>query len=79
MNQELTSNPFNPLAPSKSFDEIRVSLASPNVFFHGRSVRSKSLKRSITGRSNPSVMACFVPVSLAQSKTMNVCVGNISG
>jgi DNA-directed RNA polymerase subunit beta' len=29
MNQELTSNPFNPLAPSKSFDEIRVSLASP--------------------------------------------------
>ena len=29
MNQELTSNPYNPLAPSKSFDEIRVSLASP--------------------------------------------------
>ena len=29
MNQELTSNPFNPLAPSKTFDEIKVSLASP--------------------------------------------------
>ena len=29
MNQELTSNPFNPLAPTKSFDEIKVSLASP--------------------------------------------------
>ena len=29
MNQELTSNPFNPLAPSKAFDEIKVSLASP--------------------------------------------------
>ena len=29
MNQELTSNPLNPLAPSKTFDEIKVSLASP--------------------------------------------------
>ncbi|MCG7494701.1 DNA-directed RNA polymerase subunit beta' [Thalassobius sp. Cn5-15] len=29
MNQELTNNPFNPLTPSKVFDEIRVSLASP--------------------------------------------------
>ena len=29
MNQELTTNPFNPLATQKAFDEIRVSLASP--------------------------------------------------
>ncbi len=29
MNQELTNNPFNPLTPPKAFDEIRVSLASP--------------------------------------------------
>jgi DNA-directed RNA polymerase subunit beta' len=29
MNQELTNNPFNPLTPAKAFDEIRVSLASP--------------------------------------------------
>ncbi|GAA0312086.1 DNA-directed RNA polymerase subunit beta' [Rhodovulum strictum] len=29
MNQELTTNPFNPLAAPKQFDEIRVSLASP--------------------------------------------------
>jgi len=29
MNQELTNNPFNPLAPPKVFDEIKVSLASP--------------------------------------------------
>jgi len=29
MNQELTNNPFNPLTPQKVFDEIRVSLASP--------------------------------------------------
>ncbi len=29
MNQELTTNPFNPLAPVKTFDEIKVSLASP--------------------------------------------------
>ncbi|SMC66231.1 DNA-directed RNA polymerase subunit beta' [Primorskyibacter flagellatus] len=29
MNQELTNNPFNPVAPVKTFDEIKVSLASP--------------------------------------------------
>ena len=29
MNQELTNNPFNPLTPPKAFDEIKVSLASP--------------------------------------------------
>jgi DNA-directed RNA polymerase subunit beta' len=29
MNQELTNNPFNPAAPVKVFDEIKVSLASP--------------------------------------------------
>ncbi|MCV2882434.1 DNA-directed RNA polymerase subunit beta' [Actibacterium sp. XHP0104] len=29
MNQELTTNPFNPLAQPKQFDEIKVSLASP--------------------------------------------------
>ncbi|MDV7271119.1 DNA-directed RNA polymerase subunit beta' [Thioclava sp. A2] len=29
MNQELTQNPFNPLAAPKQFDEIKVSLASP--------------------------------------------------
>ena len=29
MNQELTTNPFNPLAPPQTFDEIKISLASP--------------------------------------------------
>ena len=29
MNQELTTNPFNPLTPPKAFDEIKISLASP--------------------------------------------------
>ena len=29
MNQEIVNNPFNPNAPAKVFDEIRVSLASP--------------------------------------------------
>ena len=29
MNQEITNNPFNPLTPTKVFDEIKVSLASP--------------------------------------------------
>ncbi|MDF0602986.1 DNA-directed RNA polymerase subunit beta' [Psychromarinibacter sp. C21-152] len=29
MNQELTTNPFNPLAAPATFDEIKISLASP--------------------------------------------------
>ncbi len=29
MNKELSTNPFNPLAPQKVFDEIKISLASP--------------------------------------------------
>jgi len=29
MNQELATNPFNPIAPPRQFDEIRISLASP--------------------------------------------------
>ncbi|RED17888.1 DNA-directed RNA polymerase subunit beta' [Pontivivens insulae] len=29
MNQELINNPFNPVAPLKTFDEIKISLASP--------------------------------------------------
>ena len=29
MNQELSTNPFNPVTPPRAFDEIKVSLASP--------------------------------------------------
>ena len=29
MNQEIVNNPFNPLTPPKIFDEIKISLASP--------------------------------------------------
>ena len=29
MNQELATNPLNPLAPPRQFDEIKISLASP--------------------------------------------------
>ncbi len=29
MNQEISTNPFNPVAPIKTFDEIKISLASP--------------------------------------------------
>ncbi|QUS36552.1 DNA-directed RNA polymerase subunit beta' [Falsirhodobacter algicola] len=29
MNQELSTNPFNPVAPVRTFDEIKISLASP--------------------------------------------------
>ncbi|MCE2747936.1 MAG: hypothetical protein LW715_03910 [Rhodobacter sp.] len=33
MNQELSTNPFNPVVPVKTFDEIKISLASPERIF----------------------------------------------
>ena len=44
MNQELTNNPFNPLTPPKVFDEIKVSLASPERIVQIRQNRLLSLK-----------------------------------
>ena len=32
MNQELTNNPFNPLAPQEAFDEIKVSLGITRAY-----------------------------------------------
>jgi hypothetical protein len=33
MNQELSTNPFNPAAPVKTFDEIKIGLASLERIF----------------------------------------------
>ena len=33
MNQELSTNPFNPVAPVKTFDEIQIGLASLERIF----------------------------------------------
>ena len=79
MNQELSTNPFNPVAPVKTFDEIKISLASPERgFCLGHMVRLRSPKLSTTARSNPNVTAYFVRVSLVRSKITNACAANIN-
>ena len=61
MNQELTNNPFNPMISPKVFDEIKVSLASPERILSWSFGEIKSLKRSTTVRSNPNVTVCSAP------------------
>ena len=78
MNQELTNNPFNPLTPPKVFDEIKVSLASPERILSWSYGEIKKPEPSTIGLSSPSVMACSAHVSLARSKITNVCAVNIS-
>ena len=40
-------NPFGQSQGPQSFDKIRISIAAPSAFVHGRPVKSKSLKPSI--------------------------------
>ena len=74
MNQEITSNPFNPIAATKTFDEIKVSLASPERIL---SWSFGEIKKPET--LNLNVMVCSVPEFLDQSKTMSAYVANIKG
>ena len=78
MNQELSTNPFNPIAPPKAFDEIKVSWPALSGFCHGRLAKLRSQKPSTIARSSLSGTACSARVSLDQSKIMNVFVANIS-
>ena len=60
MNQEITTNPFNPLASPKMFDEIKVSLASPERILSWSYGEIKSQRPSTIVRSNQNVMAYSV-------------------
>ena len=56
MNKELTNNPFNPLASPKVFDEIKVSLASPERILSWSYGEIKNLKQSTIVRLNQKEM-----------------------
>ena len=78
MNQELTNNPFNPVAPTQTFDEIRVSLASPERILSWSYGEIKSPKPSTTARSSLSGMDFSARGSLARSKITNAFAVNTS-
>ena len=71
-------NPFGQSQGPQSFDKIRISIAAPERI---RSWSFGEIKKpeTINYRTfKPEKMACFAPVSLVPSATMNVCVENIS-
>ena len=75
MNQEVM-NLFSPQAQAQTFDQIRVSIASPEkILSAGPLARSRSLKPSTIVRSSLNVTVCSARASLARSRTMNVLCG----
>ena len=80
MNQELTNNPFNPLTPPKTFDEIKVSLASPERIL-GWSYGEIKKPETINYRTFKPERGRVVlrPVSLARSRITNASAASTSG
>ena len=71
-------NPFGQSQGPQSFDKIRISIAAPERI---RSWSFGEIKKpeTINYRTfKPEKTACFAPVSLVPSVTMNACVENIS-
>lgn len=78
MNQELTTNPFNPLAQPSTFDEIKVSLASPERILSWSYGEIKKPETINYRTFKPERDGLFCARILARSKTTNVSAANIS-
>ena len=61
---------------SQAFDQIQISLASPERIRSWSYGEVKSPKPSTTARSNPNATVCSARAFSAPSKTMNVCAAN---
>ena len=78
MSQEIM-NFFNPAAKPETFDNIRISIASPEqIRSWSYGEIKKNRKPLTTGLSSRKRMACSVRVFLARSRTMNVFAANTS-
>ncbi len=78
MNQELSTNPFNPVAPVKTFDEIKISLASPERILSWSYGEIKKPETINYRTFKPSVTACSAPASSGRSRTTNASAANTS-
>ena len=79
MNQDITNNPFNPLTSPKVFDEIKVSLASPERILSWSYGEIKKPETINYRTFKQKEMACFVLVFLVQLRTTNACAVSIKG
>ena len=77
MNQEITNNPFNPLTSPKVFDEIKVSLASPERILSWSYGEIKKPETINYRTFKPERDGLFVRVFLVQPKIMSVCAVSI--
>ena len=62
----------------QSFDEIRISIASPERIRSWSYGEIESPKRSTTGRSSRNAMVCSVRVFSVRSRITNACAANTS-
>ena len=78
MNKEI-ANPFNSNSRAKSFEEIKISLASPEKIVSWSFGEIRKPETLIIEHSNLKGMVCFVQEYLVLLKIMNVFVVNIKG
>ena len=78
MNHEVM-NIFNPQASQQAFDQIKISIASPEKIMSWSYGEIKNPKPSITGRLSRNAMVFSARGFLALSRIMSVCAANISG
>ncbi len=78
MNQEL-SNIFNPAEPPKTFDEIRISLASPERILSWSFGEIKKPETINYRTFKPSATACSAPGSSVRSRTTSASAASTSG
>ena len=78
MNQEITNNPFNPLINKKIFDEIKISLASPERILSWSFGEIKKPETINYRTFKPERDGLFCARILDPSRIMNVCAVNTS-
>ena len=74
MNQEVM-NLFNQQVQPVSFDQIKISISSPEKILSWSYARSRNPRRSTTAPSNRSGTGCSARGSLGRSRTTSACAG----
>ena len=78
MNQEVM-NIFNPVGQPQTFDQIKISIASPEKILSWSFGEIKKPETINYRTFKPERMVFFAHASLARSKITNACAANISG
>ena len=71
-------DPFNPQVPVQMFDQMKISIASPEKILSWSYGEIKKPKPSTTARSSRSVTVCSARAFLGRSRTMSACAASTS-